>query len=335
MPIRPNKRYNVLMTEDIIRTEAPIKENLLEGTILVHGFQGNIRKPEIDTLIDIVKMGALVSPNLRELTPDERKRSHITPFDQKRVVFHAWRGNERDNSSYIGYAAFAAPVTILAGNVITEDPSSSSKNTIAVYNETGVRIPLEAGILFMSEGYFSNFLEFLKEKAQRVGMNPTEYVNKYIVILSPNVFRNFDELKKAIFSRIDPATNVTADIVTHEDQIKSSSLDYTRILRDKPGVTRESLGTASTKGYGIVDQQQMSLWEEFANKHENLIREVSRDPSPDQFRLKEVAYFDICLRLERIQNILELTNPNHPLLVKVHELNKLRAVTNNEKRETK
>jgi len=110
-----------------------VREHPLEGNIVIHGFLGNIEKPEETTIAQVIRQGALVSPSKRILDQKEQARLIDAPFDRDRVCFHTWKENEENAGSYIGHAIWAAPVGVMEGTIIGDD----------IANETGDILHIE------------------------------------------------------------------------------------------------------------------------------------------------------------------------------------------------
>src|SRR3990172_12994005 len=190
-------------------------EHRLGGAILVHGFVGNTDKSEIHTLAQIITRGAIISPSKRSLTPKEEAR---TLFDRKRIAFHTWKPERLNSIKYVGQAVWAAPVTALEGTIVGDD-MAMEEGDIFAYNPAGVDIPLQRGLLFVSDDMLDNsgVQAAISERANKEVKAPEEWVVKNVVIVPKEAFKQPDELLKIISRRIRPSDTVTADFVTRAE----------------------------------------------------------------------------------------------------------------------
>ena len=193
-------------------------KNPLEGAILIHGFDSNLSDPDkreigissdSDVLKKIIRQGAVVSPSKRELTRQELSRYGGAYFDVDRVCFEARTGRKTDGKgggSYISGTFFAMPVSGLEGTKISNDIAFSD-GAMAAYNEGGVSIPLEKGILFIHEYALRDLLPDIKARAEMFNIDLAEYLNKHFRIL-PGNFKDQDIFWKVVKASIEPSKDV-------------------------------------------------------------------------------------------------------------------------------
>ena len=212
-------RKNYPTYSDLLeKVHAERLRNPLEGAILIHGFQGNLPDPDKreigissdkDVLRKIIRQGAVVSPSKRQLTRQELLRYGDAYFDINRVCFEARTGRKGDGKgggSYISGAFFAMPVSGLEGTKISNDIAFSGP-AMAAYNEEGVSIPLEKGILFINEYDLKALLPDIKERSEILNIDLPEYLNKHFRIL-PSHFRNRNIFWKTVTASIEPSKEV-------------------------------------------------------------------------------------------------------------------------------
>lgn len=212
-------RNNYPTYSDLLeKVHAERLRNPLEGSILIHGFDSNLPasdKRELgiswdkDVLRKIIKQGAVVSPSKRELTRQELIRYGEAYFDVDRVCFEARTGRETDGEgggSYIFGAFFAIPVSGLEGTRISNDIASSG-SAMAAYNEEGVSIPLEKGIIFLNEYDLRDLLPDIKARAEMLNIDLAEYLNMHFRIL-PGNFKDQDIFWKVVKASIEPSKDV-------------------------------------------------------------------------------------------------------------------------------
>lgn len=283
------------------------EENMLEGSILVHGFLGNIETlnpygEEVKTFNKIMLKGEIVSPSQRELTKEEENRyKYDAPFDLNRVSFHIWKGEPTDERNYIGDVFFAAPTIALSGYVPIEDPAFSA-NTITVYGNGGVRIPLELGKLFIELERFEHSREAIGRVATANGMNFNEFVNNHFVILPRDVFRDTKLLWKAVSSRIEPSTGVSANIVSSRElgTLSEGKFDFTSGLDAISPAAMESLGSGSVKEGSAVSTELIEGIESSWKERRKWIRKIQNtlDENPYELEsLRDTSELDSILTL--------------------------------------
>lgn len=192
--------------------------NPLEGAILIHGFESNLKdsvKREIgistdtDVLRKIIRQGAIVSPSKRELSSEEKTRYGEIHVDLNRVCFEARTGRKTDGGgggSYINSAFFALPVSGLKETRISHD-IAFAQNSIASFNEEGISIPLEEGVIFLDLFTLRDLLPDIKTRANILNIDLAEYLNRHFRIL-PNEQLSSETLWKIVTASIEPSKDV-------------------------------------------------------------------------------------------------------------------------------
>lgn len=250
----------------IVETLTKPEANLLEGGILIHGFKGNLDpydsyKNMSDTLTKVVKQGAIVSPSRRELSEKEMARISDAPFDFNRVCFHTWHEEVDGNkSNYVLNAFFAAPVSVIEGYKPSLDPAMD-ETTVSVFGDNGVEIPLEKGILFLSEELFLEISPEITQKAKDLGITYEEYVKNNIVLLPTEAFEDSKILWNIVRDRIMPATNVTQQLV-NPNKMGYRGVNFTDVLNGVELAKMENLGKSEKmNGSPVSDAYATSVME--------------------------------------------------------------------------
>lgn len=273
---------------------APTSENLLEGAILVHGFCGNVdtNNPyaeETKALGSILSSGELVSPSARPLDDKEKVRfSAEAPFDQNRVTFHVWKGDDQDGTAYIRSAFFASPTSILGGFVPSEDPAWAGR-AISAYSKDGVHLPIERGLLFLDSRLATRFQPQFEALAQKAGMSYTDYMNQHAVILPQEAFNDQSTLWSAVSNRIEPAVGVTIQVVTGKEQMDSTrGTHFTDILDHHQSAQTSELGLTGVKQGSAISPELLTHMEKVWHENIEWLDEVERNMDNDPLKIEHV-----------------------------------------------
>lgn len=319
------------MSEDLGASIKEISktENLLEGSILVHGFSGNVDpynkwKEERKTLQKVLSSGNLVSPSLRELDNSEKIRFVVdAPFDKNRLTFHLWKGDSQDGVEYIEEALLALPTTSLEGNVLSEDPAWPGR-AISAYNKEGVQIPLKKGILFLSQSRFSEFRSQLELLAHESGLDFVDYVNTYVTILPAETFKDQKSLWSAVRSRIEPARDVSVKIVDTQKQTSSmfdsSGLNFTNTLESKEPVIAEDLGETHIVLASAISAELLQYLEHSYQQEIVWLGTVEANMESNPFNIEFLR--DEPSEILEIERLITELDPNNTRKAYIYELSK-------------
>ncbi|HTK03870.1 MAG TPA: hypothetical protein VL401_03875 [Alphaproteobacteria bacterium] len=324
MGIDNNVLINNEPVEFVSKPEVKEKINLLENSILIHGFSSNINTGnsyamEQINLEKILHKGALATPSRRSLTPEERARYQTdAPFDLDRLTFHVWKGDEEDNVNYINEAFFAVPPVVLAGAVLHEDPAWAGR-AISAFRTDGMEISLNNGLLFCSPEYALQFQDIFQELATKSEMRLDEYIRKHVVILPRENFSDINNLWKSVSTRIKPSNGVSAQIVTADQMEPSNGIDFTKSLSGATPVTVEQLGDG--KILEINKMTELSNWltnivDRDKRRLDNIVSNLNDNPF-DIETLREIPHWF---------KILDLLNKFNPESDEIVFFNKARAV---------
>lgn len=322
-----------------LKEAEPVKEHPLEGGILVHGFSGNIKKPEDTTVVEVITRGALVSPSRRSLDYVELSRFTTgIPRDYRRISFYCWKNNERKVPTYIDAAFWAGPINSLENYYIGRD--ATSLDAIYALGKDGVEISLDRGLLFISEDllFSPEVWTNVEARAKEEHVTPKDIVSKYMVLLPAKLFpkllppivnsyendielidqRHSDranQLLREIQRRITPAKGVTADF---EEYAQVSNTD---VMKKNAPATRKTLGTSTKLEGSLFSGALMDEWnliyEHQRNKLDELIAEMEENP----YRIEELyePRSGWEWNLIHVGHRLEILDPDSELLKKIKE----------------
>lgn len=287
-------KSNVVPSKNLAKEKVVQPENLLEGSILVHGFCGNIDAQdkwaeESKTLEKILTSGEIVSPSLRNLDAKEQVRfSADAPFDKNRVTFHVWKGDQKDGLEYISEAFFASPTSILEGSIPSEDPAWSGR-AVSAYNKDGVRLSINQGELFITPERVNQFHAQIEDLAKKSGLSFADYMNKYVVLLPKSVFEDQKMLWKAVSSRIEPAIGVTANVATAKEQGDlTKGLNFTEVLNSKEPAKRTELGVSTIKSGTAISEELVLSIEQRTQDEIDWLKEVEANINTNPFHIERL-----------------------------------------------
>jgi len=300
----------------LVKEIPPKPDHLLERSILVHGFSGNIDtnntwSEETKSLGKVLSTGELVSPSKRDLDDKEKVRFGIdAPFDKNRVIFHVWKGDDHDGMEYISEALFAAPPKMLEGYVPSEDPAWPGR-AVSAYGKDGVHIPLSNGLLFVSAGRCIEFHDHFEALAQKSGMSFADFMNKHVVILPNTAFQNRNELWTAISSRIEPAIGVTVDVIGAREQMNSThGTNFTDILNNHAPAKANELGLSGiNRGSAVNHELTVWLSKEWRSRI-RWLQTTEKNMSNNPFRIEQLR--EEKPSFQDVQQLVDEVQPNHP-----------------------
>lgn len=312
------------------RQEAePVKEHPLEGGILIHGFDGNIGKPEEITVAQVITRGALVSPSRRTLNVVEQDRyqSEI-PRDYNRINFMCWKTYGDKFPTYTRAAFWAGPLGSLENYYLGRD--STSVDAIYALGEEGVEIPIERGLLFISD-----VLLFSKEvwasveaRAKEEQVLPRDIVKKYMVVLPSESFpmicvgsergsgsERANQLLTEIQKRITHAVGVSVEF---EQNVDTSNAD---VIRNRRPATSETLGLSTKIEGDPLSDEIMRTWNNIYDYHRGRLDEIVEKIEEDPFQIEDL--YSPVLGWEGslffVHQNLEILDPESKLLQKIKE----------------
>lgn len=188
-----------------------VKPRILEGAVLVHGFKGNIEKPEIETVKDLLLHGHIASPSKRNLDDREVERyEDEVPTDLNRIHFHCSYENQTKDQSYKyrGDSLFVMPVKSAEGYVIAQN-LLLGESDISIYSSEGVEIPLNKGVLLMTETLFDGLKDVIPVAAEKLGLSLDEFMLNNILIVDDDVIKESNKFWDLISKKVKPASSVT------------------------------------------------------------------------------------------------------------------------------
>lgn len=315
-----------LLLSELVHTQ----EHPLEGAIVVHGFLGNIEKPENVTLAQVIIAGTLASPSKRQLDFREQERLVSAPFDRDRICFHPWKEGGEQPTSYIGHAIWAGPTTAMEGTIIGDDPANEAGDIFA-FRAGGVDIPVRKGVLFVSDNLIDTpeIRMSIKQRATQDGVTFDEWMKDNVVLLPTKLFHQTKELFSVIAQRIRPAAGVTADFVDAEEIGQSSGVNFVTSLnaKHKPVSTRE-LGTAVKIQGESVSEEMMQEWERNYRHFDEAFGEIIAEMDENPLRLEELRdsefMYDGAWEFHLLHRRLQTFSPDSELARKIHTLNERR-----------
>lgn len=323
-----------LLLSELIR----IPEHPLAGGIIVHGFLGNIQKPENVTLAQVILAGTLASPSKRSLEAKEQARLVSAPFDRDRICFHIWKENSNEPTSYIGHAIWAGPITAVEGTIIGDDPANEPGDIFA-YREGGVDIPVKKGVLFVSDNLIDTqeIRASIEKRATQEGVTFDEWMRDNVVLLPTKLFHQPKDLFSVIAQRIRPATGVTADFVDAEEISQSLGVNFVTSLniKHKPVSTQE-LGTTTKIQGESVSQEIMQEWKRNYDHFDEHFGEIIAEMDENPLRLEELRdpeyMYDGAWEFHLLHRRLQALFPNSELARTVQKLDDRRreALARNE-----
>ena len=308
-----------------------LKKHPLEDRVIVHGFLGNIGKPEDMTISQIIQQGALVSPSKRALDPKEQTRLLDAPFDRDRVCFHTWEKNRENTGSYIGHAIWVAPVSAMEGTIIGDDIANETGNVFA-FNRGGVEIPIDRGIIFISDNLLgtSSIKQSIELRAQSERVTPEDWIRRNVVLVPTEIFRRPNDLFRIISDRVQPAKGVSAGFVGREEINKNLRFNFVAYLRDKYiPATAQELGHATKIEGEPVTPEMMQKWEKDYLYCLQQFTELEEEMDENPLRLEELRepeyMYDTGWFFHQLKSRLQRFSPASELGLKVVELDKKRT----------
>lgn len=319
------------MSEADDRTEVlTTQENPLNGVILIHGFRSNTGTAETTTINRLLENGCLVTPSRRPLDEKEEARTREASFDINRICFNLIRSNTSEyDRSYVGQSLIAFPLNAVPGTYLTQDPDGGD---LAVFHPEGVSIPIERGVLFMSDDIFYETLPQFQTRAQTLGLTINEYVNKYVVILPVGTFsyNNNQLLRQLIESRVQPSANVTAkyhqlncaDPDLPAELWGSNVVALHRIAaKNKPTPINELGDSGIYEGQPIPDDTFVYWRGEIFKDHE-LIEKIAEGIDEDPYQISNL--YENPLATQKIKVILENLIPDSEILESIRQFEQYR-----------
>ncbi len=285
--------------------EPLIGENLLEGGILVHGFEGNIG--EFVPLKDILDEGGITSPNLRQNKWSEkmRERQEDVAFDNSRLCLHVYKPGKVNRSyTFNGSYFFACPMNTLAKNVIMLDDAGGTGD-IAAYHAEGVKISIEQGVLFLPLQTFQLDWEHIRTYAEKQApSDPAGFIRQHFRI-SQN-YETDEQLLEAVQEAISPAQNVTYSPKRQIDVMGLAGVEQPTVQTAR----EDELGKASIINHATFPQK----WVEMSLAEANTMVQNLQDEVYIQDKL-QYQYFvsgveTRIAELKQLIEILEYVNPD-------------------------
>ena len=187
------------------------KLKILEKAVLVHGFKGNIEKPETETVRDLLLHGHITSPSKRNLDNKEiKKYEEKIPVDLNRIHFHcSYKDQTKDSSyQYRGNSLFVMPVKAAEGNVIAQN-TLLGHTDIYLYSKEGVEIPLNKGVLVMTKDLFGEVQDVIPETAKKLRLPVDEFIANNIMIVDEDTIGDPNKFWGAINEKVAPSSGVT------------------------------------------------------------------------------------------------------------------------------
>jgi hypothetical protein len=305
-------------------------EHPLEGGIIIHGFVGNIEKPELKTLTQVIKSGVLASPSKRELDDKERLRLPDEPADYNRICFHLLTNKVANPCHYVGRAFWAASLNAVAGTIIGDDIASGS-NDIFSYHNNGVEIPLNRGLLYLSIDMLDNLalLESIRQRATAEGVSAEKWIQNYIVILPRKAFENRQQLFNIVSKRIQPAKGVSADFVTKNEIDQHFQHNFVHFLENDHRFTKkDELGIGGIKIDIPLDPDLLTEFNQILGRYKNRFRSIYEDIETNPLRIEELrdaeSVHDPNWPFFKMISLLNTYAPDSDIAQKAAELDKFR-----------